>query len=163
MAEPQNLRTTEPAYSYRKLILWQQAQELAHEVIALLERLPANRTSDILFRQIIRAATSIPANIAEGHGRFSPAAYRNHLSIAKGSACELDSWVDLLRRRSIVTADQEAELHARCFRLIAALTGRMRDLEKLASKTVREEAAPYVTSEQLETGGAFDGSEVPRF
>src|SRR3990172_7035320 len=139
MAEPRNLRTSEPAYSYRKLILWQKAQDLAHEVIALLERLPANRTSDTLFRQVVRATTSISANIAEGHGRFSPAAYRNHLSIAKGSACELDSWLDLLRRRSIVTVDEEAELHVKCSRLIAALTGRMRDLEKLASKTVRED------------------------
>jgi four helix bundle protein len=163
MAEPQNLGTSEPAYSYRKLILWQQAQDLAHEIVVLLEGLPANRTSDTLFRQVVRAATSIPANIAEGHGRFSPAAYRNHLSIAKGSACELDSWLDLLRRRTIVTADQEADLHSKCFRLIAALTGRMRDLEKIATKAVREDAAPYLTSDQSETGEGLDGSMVPGF
>src|SRR3990170_7368855 len=125
MAEPRNLRTSEPAYSYRKLILWQKAQDLAHEVVALLEQLPANRTSDTLFRQVLRAATSVPANIAEGHGRFSPAAYRNHLSIAKGSACELDSWLDLLRRLSFLGEQREAELHRRSNALIGALTGRM--------------------------------------
>ena len=163
MAEPRNLRTSEPAYSYRKLILWQKAQDLAHEVVALLEQLPANRTSDTLFRQVLRAATSVPANIAEGHGRFSPAAYRNHLSIAKGSACELDSWLDLLRRRSIITAEQEADLHGRCSRMIAALTGRMRDLEKITPKSIREDSSPYLVADELAGAEQLDGSEVQRF
>jgi len=163
MAEPQNLRTTEPAYSYRKLILWQQAQDLAQAILELTAQLPASRVSETLARQLIRAAASVPANIAEGHGRFTPAAYRNYLSIAKGSACEVDSWLDLLRRLSLISPSNEAQLHQRCSAIIASLTGRMRDLEKLSAKTVREEPALYSLGEELEESPRADGSEVQRF
>lgn len=161
--KPQNHGTSEPAYSYRKLVLWQEAQEFAQAIIELIERLPASRATDTISRQIIRAATSIPANIAEGHGRFSPAAYRNHLSIAKGSACELDSWLDLLRRLSALNPDKEAMLHRRCSALIGALTGRMRDLEKISAKTAREKPAPYLMTDQDEDGLDPNGSKVQGF
>ncbi|HEU5089904.1 MAG TPA: four helix bundle protein, partial [Roseiflexaceae bacterium] len=89
-------------YSYRNLILWQQAQELAHDIIQITKRMTLSWASAIIARQIISAATSIGANIAEGHGRFSVAAHRNHLSIARGSAAETDSWLDLMRREGIL-------------------------------------------------------------
>ncbi len=163
MKEPQSHGTTEPAYSYRNLALWKQAQDLAHAILELTAELPASRVSETLARQLIRAAASVPANIAEGHGRFSPAAYRNHLSIAKGSACEVDSWLDLLRRLSLISPNNEAQLHQRCSAIIASLTGRMRDLEKLSAKTVREESALYNIGEEFEETPRTDGSEVQGF
>ena len=45
---------------------------------------------------MMRSAGSVPANIAEGYGRYSQAAYRSHLSIARGSLFETQSWIDLL-------------------------------------------------------------------
>ncbi len=163
MKEPQNHRTTEPAYSYRNLALWKQAQDLAQAILELTAKLPASRVSETLARQLIRAAASVPANIAEGHGRFTPAAYRNHLSIAKGSACEVDSWLDLLRRLSLISPNNEAQLHQRCSAIIASLTGRMRDLEKLSTKTVREESTLYDIGEEFEEAPRTDGSEVQGF
>jgi four helix bundle protein len=40
--------------------------------------------------QIRRAAASIPANIAEGCGRYGDAELKRFANIALGSACELD-------------------------------------------------------------------------
>jgi len=155
MTEPLNRRTSEPAYTYRNLAIWRQAQDLAQTILTLVDQLPASaRSTEVLARQIIRAASSVPANIAEGHGRFGPASYRNHLSIAKGSACEVDSWLDLFRRLSVITAEREAELHSRYSALIGALTGRMRDLEKL----IKEDRAVYTVADE-----PMDGSEVQRF
>ena len=158
MNEPWNRGTFEPKYSYRNLALWQEAQEFARDVVLLVEQLPARRSTDSIARQIVRSATSIAANIAEGHGRFGIPSYRNHLSIAKGSACETDSWLDLLRRLGLLSPDREAELHQRCSKLIGALTRRILDLEAKQPSRVRDEQAEYVTSPS-----SFDGSMVPGF
>jgi len=163
MIEPGNHGTLEPAYSYRNLGLWQQAQDFAEMVVRLANGLPSNRSTDAMARQLVRSATSIAANIAEGHGRFGFASYRNHLSIAKGSACETDSWLDLLRRLALISPEQEAELHTRCSRLIAALTRRIKDLERAASKTVREARVAYEAPDELEERPDDNGSKVPWF
>src|SRR3972149_7558503 len=103
-----NQRTKEnqgTSYTYRNLDLWQRAQELAVRVIKLTERFPSTAAASGLARQIVGSAASIGANIAEGHGRYSYAAYRQHLSIAKGSASETDSWLDLLSRLGESTSE----------------------------------------------------------
>jgi four helix bundle protein len=131
-------------YTYRNLGLWQKAQEFAVEVVRLVDGLPARRSAELMGHQLARAATSVAANIAEGHGRFSISAYRNHLLIARGSATEADSWLDLLLRLGYVHESRVTALHARCDELIAALTRRIRDLTKQAGPTrIHEEVAEY--------------------
>ena len=139
------------AYSYRNLILWQKAQELTLEIVKIVGGLPRDSVTSVAVPQIIRSASSVAANIAEGHGRYSLAAHRNHLSIAKGSACETDGWLDLLRRAGYLDSSAEARLHGTCEELIRMLTAKILDLERRerpARKTVRDEAAAYVTEEE---------------
>ena len=119
---------TQP-YSFRNLALWQRAQELALGVIKMTETLPRNQAAKTLARQIVASSGSIPANIAEGHGRYSVAAYRNHLSIARGSAAETDTWLDLLRRAGYIEPARAEELHRECLVLLAGLTRQMKSLE----------------------------------
>ena len=141
-------------YSYRNLILWQQAQELAHDIIQITKRMTPSWASAIIARQIISAATSIGANIAEGHGRFSVAAHRNHLSIARGSAAETDSWLDLMRREGILNEDEESQLHIRCRKLIAMLTTKINTLSDQAkgdAGSIRESAESYEAHHETET------------
>jgi four helix bundle protein len=104
------------AYSHRNLIVWQKAKELAHQMIQLTSRLPQSWANAVIARQIITAATSVGANIAEGHGRYSPGAHGNHLEIAKGSAAETDSWADILRREDYISAEEDAMIHLRVTR-----------------------------------------------
>jgi four helix bundle protein len=135
-------------YSHRNLILWQRAQELAHRMIQLTQRLPHNWANAVLARQIIGAATSIGANIAEGHGRYTPGAHGNHLSIAKGSAAETDSWLDLLRREGRITPQEDGPIHAECMEIIAMLTSEILDLERLergSQRKLREASAAYMS------------------
>jgi four helix bundle protein len=42
-----------------------------------------------------RSAVSIPSNIAEGQGRANPAEFRQFVSIARGSNCELQTQLEL--------------------------------------------------------------------
>jgi four helix bundle protein len=148
--EPERREVT---YSYRNLQLWQKAQELAVEVVRVVDRLPSRRSNDVVARQLVGAATSVAANIAEGHGRFTLPAHRNHLSIAKGSACEADSWINLLARLGLVDDATESALHGRCAELIAALTRRMKALAEQEKRTrVREETLSY----DAESGAELD-------
>ena len=85
-----------PIRDYRDLIVWQRAMELAVVCEKLCVELPTRASS--LATQIRRTAMSIPANIAEGNGRFSRADYLKHLSIANGSLRELETHLEFAAR-----------------------------------------------------------------
>jgi four helix bundle protein len=94
--------------SHRDLTVWQKAMDLA--VIAY--RLSSNFPREETFRltgQLTRAASSIPANIAEGFSRGSPKDYAHFLSIAKGSLMELETFVMLAVRLGYLGDDQASE------------------------------------------------------
>jgi four helix bundle protein len=81
--------------------------ELAHECHRIWRLLPANERLS-LGDQMWRAAISVPANIAEGHGRLSRAEYSRHLAIARGSLMELSTLLQLAQRTQILADDQFA-------------------------------------------------------
>lgn len=140
-------------YSFRNLALWQRAQELTLKIIRITEALPSTHAAGTVARQVVASAGSVAANIAEGHGRYSVAAYRNHLSIARGSTAETDSWLDLLARAGYITPDIADGLHGDCRTLMAGLTRQMRTLEaRLASAkgtVLREGVAEYVEMSEI--------------
>jgi four helix bundle protein len=76
--------------SYRDLIVWQKAMDLAQQALSFTHTLRHPRDF-ALADQIRRAAISVPANIAEGYGRRSAGDYRRFLSIANGSTRELEA------------------------------------------------------------------------
>lgn len=52
----------------------------------------------ILRDQMLRAAVSIPSNIAEGHGQISKGAFVRHLGIARGSLRELETLLEITKQ-----------------------------------------------------------------
>src|SRR5579859_5716001 len=60
--------TSRSIRSYRELIAWQRAMELVVVSYRTASRLPRDELYGLI-SQIRRAATSVPANIAEGQGR----------------------------------------------------------------------------------------------
>ena len=78
---------TTPVKSYRDLLVWQKAMDLVEESYSVASQLPKTETFGLV-SQIQRAAVSVPANIAEGHGRQHLGDYLHHLSIANGSLME---------------------------------------------------------------------------
>ena len=72
------------ARSFRDLVVWQKAHEFVLAAYRLTESFP-DREKFGLSHQMRRAAVSIPANIAEGFGKRSPAEKARLLNIAEGS------------------------------------------------------------------------------
>jgi four helix bundle protein len=60
--------------------------------------------------QTIRAAASVPANIAEGYGRESTGSYLQFLKVARGSLNELDTHVLLAQRLGAFGDDDAVSL-----------------------------------------------------
>jgi len=77
-----------------------------------------------LTSQIRRAAVSIPANIAEGHGRKSRKEYLHFLSIANGSIAELETHLLIAERLRLMTKEVAEQLQTQLQsvrRLLAAM------------------------------------------
>lgn len=70
--------------------MWQKAMDLVEESYKLAKRLPQEELYG-LRSQVQRAAVSVPANIAEGFGRWHRKEYVHHLRIAAGSVAELET------------------------------------------------------------------------
>jgi four helix bundle protein len=75
---------------YRDLIVWQKSIDLVTQVYASTFRFPSHELYG-LTSQMRPAAVSIPSNIAEGQSRSHATEFRQFLSIALGSAGELDT------------------------------------------------------------------------
>jgi len=75
---------------HQKLDAWKQAINLVVDVYKATESFPKEERYG-LTSQIRRAAVSIPANIAEGAGRYSNREFAHFLSNAQGSASELET------------------------------------------------------------------------
>ncbi|HSP94809.1 MAG TPA: four helix bundle protein [Thermoanaerobaculia bacterium] len=90
--------------SYRDLRVWQKAVDLAVDSYRLSRRLPHSEIYG-LSSQIQRSATSIPANIAEGHGRKHLGDYLHHLSMANGSLMELETHLMIAARLMFLNSD----------------------------------------------------------
>ena len=76
--------------SYKELGVWRKAVSLALDGYKLTSHFPDSEKFG-LTSQIRRAATSIPANIAEGWGRGSTKEYVQFLLVARGSLMELET------------------------------------------------------------------------
>ena len=75
--------------------------DLVDVVIPALKEIP--RTEFEIRRQIFKAVTSIPSNVAEGYRRKKRrGAYQNHVSIAMGSNGELQTEVEICARNSFM-------------------------------------------------------------
>ena len=75
---------------FEEINAWQKAYEITLDVYRITA--DGSFSKDYGLRdQLRRAAVSIMANIAEGHGRRSNSEFANFLNIARGSAAEVQS------------------------------------------------------------------------
>ena len=92
--------------SYRDLVLWQRAMELADLVYSLTEPFPSRERLGLAF-QMRKAAVSIASNIAEGTRHRTPG-YLSRVIIALGEHAELETQALLAARRRLISTTDMA-------------------------------------------------------
>jgi len=114
--------------SFRSLTVWKKSHELALRVYDKTKQFPKSEIYGVT-SQIRRAATSVPANIAEGCGRDTSADFCRFLHIAVGSASELEYFLlfsldaGLLEHSDYAPLDKET---TEVKRMLAALIQRIK-------------------------------------
>jgi four helix bundle protein len=82
----------------------------------------------------LRAAVSVPSNIAEGHGRGTPKDFAHFLDVSMGSLGEVDTLVALADRIHLVKRETAVELFQQADGVARVLYG-LRRSKRLAAAT----------------------------
>jgi four helix bundle protein len=97
------------ASRFRDLDAYRLAVQLAQDVYSLVSAWPSfDRWS--LGMQLVRAADSVGANIAESSGRWHRNDKRRLLIIARGSLYEAEHWIGLARMRGLISDESVPQL-----------------------------------------------------
>jgi four helix bundle protein len=80
--------------------VWEASIDLAVRIIVLSDRL-ASRRRFAIADQLVRAAISVPSNIAEGQGRSTTRDRRHYLVQARGSLYELETQLEIVTRAKL--------------------------------------------------------------
>jgi four helix bundle protein len=106
---------------------WRAAQELAETAYRLTMKSPLDKHFGLI-DQIRRAAVSIPANMAEGYALSTTEQFIRCLRISLGSAAELRTHLDLVRRLELAEQLATAQAISLCTRVVSLVVGLLRKL-----------------------------------
>ncbi|GAB4361836.1 MAG: four helix bundle protein [Oricola sp.] len=118
--------------SYRDLKVWQSAMDSAVDWYRATVGFPESELYG-LTGQIRRASASIPANIAEGHGRESTGSFIQHSRIAQGSLKELETHLILAGRLGFLDEKRSRDLLAKADeigRMVRSMIRRLQEKDK---------------------------------
>jgi four helix bundle protein len=86
-----------------------------------------------LISQVRRAVVSVPANIAEGHGRQGRKEFAHHASIAHGSLTETETLLIIASRQCYLPEEELKELLSCSVEVGKLLSGLTRSLNQSGS------------------------------
>jgi len=114
---------------FKDLIAWQKSRQLS---LLVYQRSGTGHFSKdyVLRDQIRKAAISITSNIAEGFERYSPKEFQQYLSIARGSAAEVRSQIQIAEALGYITRIQAQEIINLCNEIGRILAGLRKSLER---------------------------------
>ena len=119
--------------AFDELKVYQLAEELADRTWPIVRRWDAF-VRDTVGKQLVRAADSIGANIAEGCGRGTFRDNQRFVTIARGSLNETRHWLRRAFRRRLLTEKQVQELKGIVETLPRSLNAYRKSIGKNASR-----------------------------
>ena len=99
--------------SYRDLLVWQRAMDLAVLCYSLTRAFPKEEAFG-LTSQVRRSSASVAANIAEGHGRENSGSFVQFLRVAQGSLKETETHLLLSQRVGLLPTAQATQAMKTC-------------------------------------------------
>ncbi|NLX06760.1 MAG: four helix bundle protein [Phycisphaerae bacterium] len=124
--------------SCHDLRVWQEGMRLVTDVYELARRLPNEEKFGII-PQMCRAAVSVPANIAEGHGSSHRKVFLNHLSITRGSLMELETYLLLIVQLQFLEPQNTQAIHQRIQTVGKLTSALIRALKRRSSPSPKTE------------------------
>ena len=94
---------------FRNLHVWTKSHQLTLDIYKATQQFPKEELFGLV-SQLRRASTSIPTNIAEGSGRKSEKEFIQFLSIALGSANEVDYLIELSKDLGFISQEVWTQL-----------------------------------------------------
>jgi len=122
----------EPINSYRDLRVWQGAMALAEACYLLTRGFPKDEMFGMT-SQLRRAAASVPANIAEGHGRELTPSFIQFLRVAQGALKEVETHLLFSQRIGLATAEEVRSPMEQCEAVGKMLRALIRSLQQKAA------------------------------
>lgn len=98
--------------SYKDLVVWQQAVDLALDIYRISDKFPDHEKFGIS-NQLRRASISISSNIAEGWGRNSTKNYIQFLRISRGSLLEIESIIHVTQKLNYISESDHDAISSR--------------------------------------------------
>ena len=102
--------------------------QFALRIVKLCRYLQNVHKEYVLSKQIIRAGTSIGANISESENAQSRSDFKSKLSIALKEACETKYWLELLFRTDYIEEKHFKSINDDCTEIIKILTSIVKKL-----------------------------------
>jgi four helix bundle protein len=96
---------------FKRLLVWQKAHVVFMDVNRTVTP-QSSRAAPWLRNQMLRAAASIPANIAEGCGKRTSREFLRFIDIATGSTHELENHLIAARDTQVLTQKQFEKLES---------------------------------------------------
>ena len=115
--------------SYRDLRAWKEAMAIASACYVLTKAFPKQEIYGMT-AQIRRAAVSIAANVAEGHGGESTGSFVQFLRVSQGSLKELETHLLLARQVQVAKPEAVEPILVRCESLGRMLRRLIRSLQE---------------------------------
>jgi four helix bundle protein len=100
-------------HNFENMKVWQSAMDLSTDIYQLIDRKFPNKEKYNLSSQLTRAVISIPSNIAEGAGRNTDRAFAQFLSVALGSAYEVQTQLILAYKLGYLTEEDNESLQGK--------------------------------------------------
>ena len=118
-----------------ELRVYQMSEDLADRVWDLVITWPGFE-KDTVGKQLVRAADSVGANIAEGYGRASPLDHQRFVRTARGSLYEVRHFLRRADKRSLITKSAKRPLQQTIQKLLPALNAYLSSLKTTDPKSV---------------------------
>lgn len=119
---------------FQKLRVYQLAETLADSIWQIVVRWDG-LARDTVGKQMVRAADSIGANIAEGVGRGSYVDNRRFVRIARGSLNETLHWLRRAYRRELISREQAESVRPTIDELGPKLNAYLRSIGRQSTTT----------------------------